>query len=124
MLIVKRSNFLGIDRANIEEYSKDVDKDIKNLTLLAQGKTSFGNGANGSTENIAGQFQTFTSNIAADTEDTVAHTLGIIPIGYIVTDISKGGVVYHDPGGTAWDSTDVYFKTTIASAVVTVFLLK
>jgi hypothetical protein len=73
------------------------------------------------TDNIDAVIASFTSNATPDTEDTVAHTLGRIPSYFIVADINKGGVVYR--GATTFTKTNVYLKTTVASAAVKVILL-
>jgi len=72
-------------------------------------------------DNIDAVVASFTSNASPDTEDTVAHTLGKIPTYFIVGDIDKGGVVYRS--GTAFTKTNVYLKTSVASAAVKVILI-
>lgn len=70
-------------------------------------------------ENFDGVFVTYTSNGVADTEDTVAHTLGKVPVGFIVTDIDKGGVVYRS---SALTSANLLLKCSAVSATVTIFV--
>lgn len=72
-------------------------------------------------DNVDAAVASFTSNAVANTEDTIAHTLGRVPTYFIVGDIDKGGVVYK--GTTAFTKTNVYLKTTVASAAVKVILL-
>ena len=126
MKTAKRSNFIGLDVQNqeqLENYIRDVDFDIKNLFTLSQNRVRFGDGTDGEIgENISGQFQVYTTNGVADTEDTIAHDLGVVPIGFIVINRDKGGVVYDS--GTAWTSTNVYLKCSTATTAVTLFLLK
>ena len=45
-------------------------------------------------ENMRWRLVDYTSNAVADTEDTVAHTLGRTPVGFVVLSINKPGVVY------------------------------
>ncbi len=59
---------------------------------------------------------TYTSNAVADTEDTVTHTLGKVPTGFIVYSINKGGVVYLS--GTAATKTNIYLKCSTTSTAV------
>jgi len=103
---------------------KQVNTDLENLFVFTQSRIRFGDGTTGTSgENIAGQWVTYTSNAVVDTEDTIAHTMGSVPIGFIVVNIDKGGIVYDS--GTAWTSTNIYLKTALAtSATVTLFLLK
>ena len=72
-------------------------------------------------DNIDGVVSTFTSNAVADTEDTVAHTLGRIPIYFVTLSLDKGAIVYK--GTTTFTKTNVYLKTTQASTAVKILLL-
>lgn len=71
-------------------------------------------------ENLDGEFQVFTSNAVADTEDAITHGLGRIPVGFIVMNSSKGGITY--AGDTTWTSTTIYLKNTSASNAVTIWI--
>jgi hypothetical protein len=123
MLTAKISNYIRFDKQQPEDYIKDVDKDLINLFTVLKGRVAFGSGSDGAKgENISGEFQVYTSNAVADTEDTIAHTLGAVPIGFIVINIDKGGVVYD--GGTAWTSSNIYLKCSTTSTNITLFLLK
>lgn len=111
------------ERHDLKSQIHSLDNDIQRISHLLQGRVRFGTGADGARgENIEGRFQVFTTNATPDTEDTVAHGMATTPIGWILISIDKGGVLYK--GTTAWDSTNAYFKCTVASAAVTVFLLK
>ncbi len=56
---------------------------------------------------------TTTTSATPDAENTVAHTLGKVPSGYIVYSQDKAGSLYL--GGTAWTSSNIYLKSNIAS---------
>lgn len=126
----KISNFTGIDTKknsfkskNPEDYVFDLDKDMRNLGNLVNGRVRFGDGVDGARgENISGEFQVFTSDGVADAENTIAHTLGAVPIGYIVLNQDKAGSLYDS--GTAWTATNIYLKSDVASVTFKVFLLK
>lgn len=99
-----------------------LDKDLRKLFSCIQGRVRFGSGTSGNDgENIYGQWVTFTTS-TADTEVTVPHTCGVVPVGYIKTKINKGGVIYDS--GTTWTSTNIYIKCSTATTIVTLFLLK
>lgn len=66
--------------------------------------------------NIDAVSVSFTSNVAPNTEDTVAHALGRVPVGFIVTSLDRAATVY--AGGTAFTSTQLFLRTSVASAVV------
>jgi hypothetical protein len=53
----------------------------------------------------------------ADVEFSGTHHLGRVPEGFLVTKINKAGVVYQ--GTTAWTTTAVYLKCSVANAAVT-----
>jgi hypothetical protein len=125
MEIIKTSSMIkelsSVDR--FKEYLTALDSDVANLTRLAQGRVRFGAGTDGAKgENVSGAFEVVTDTGSANTEFTVAHTLGVAPIGYLVTKINKAGVVYDS--GTIWTSTNLYLKCSVANCAVTIFLIK
>ncbi len=67
------------------------------------------------TDNIDCVLITLTTSATPDASNTVAHTLGKIPVGYIVYSQNKAGSLYL--GGTAWTSSNIYLKSNIASVV-------
>lgn len=71
-------------------------------------------------DNFDGETLSYTSNAIADTEDAVAHTLNRVPIGFIVVDTDKGGVVYRS--GTAFTNTNIYLKCSTASTALKVLV--
>jgi hypothetical protein len=64
-------------------------------------------------DNFAAKTVTFTSSATPDAENVVAHTLGKVPVGYIVYGRDKAGVLYS--GTTAWTTANIYLKSNIAS---------
>lgn len=129
MKFVKKSNrqlldFTKLD--NIKAYINDLDSDVSNLQLFTQGRVSFGTGVDGERgHNISGEFQQFTSSATPDAENTIAHTVGSIPIGYIVMHQDKAGSLYQGPTtGTSWTSSNVYLKCDVASVTFNIFLIK
>lgn len=108
-------------KSPVDEQVTDLDLLLLRVVLMFQGRITFGSGNDGSNgENMKGQYQVYTTNGSADTEDTLAHTLPYIPSQFIVTSVNKGGVLYK--GSTAWDGSNVYFKCTTTSTTVTVFI--
>jgi len=125
MRIAKTSN-LVYGRQGMDRYASDLDKDVKNLFFLSKGKVRFGDGdtaTNG--ENISGQFVQFTSDGTANTEFSVAHTIGSVPVGYIILWQDKSGSLYQGPAtGTAWTTTALSLKCSVSSVTFKVFLIK
>ena len=71
-------------------------------------------------DNFNGKFVTIADTGAADSENTLAHTLKRVPSGYIVTKINKASVGYL--GSTAWSAVNIYLKFNVANCAVTVFV--
>jgi hypothetical protein len=96
-----------------------VQRALDAIALVLHGNISFGDGV--SPDNIKGQWVTFTSSGTPDAENTVAHTLGVVPVGFLIVRAPKSGYVYE--GGTTWTTTNIYLKCTAATQTVTIFLL-
>ena len=70
--------------------------------------------------NLSAKYVVFTSHAVATTEDTVPHKLGRVPNGYIVVKQDKAGIVYD--GTTAWTTTNLYLKSSVASVTWTLMV--
>jgi len=82
---------------------------------------SFGTAEDGTLAGaLGGRYQAYTTNATPDTEDTVAHGLGRVPVGFIVVRRDKAGVIY-DSGGT-WTSTNILLKCNVASLAATILV--
>ena len=55
----------------------------------------------------------FTSNGTANTEDAVSHNLKRVPVGFLQSVPNKAAQIY--PSGTAWTSSIIYVKTSVAT---------
>lgn len=126
MRIAKVSSTNTFKNGNAEDYVSDVNSDLTNIFLAISGRIRFGSGTDGTAgENISGQFQQFTTSATPDAENTIAHTLGSVPVGYIILGQDKAGSLYQLAGtGTAWTSSNIYLKCNVASVTFLVFLLK
>jgi len=58
---------------------------------------------------------------AANTEFAVTHNLGVVPT-YYLWNINKSGVVYK--GTTAWTTTNIYLKCSVANAEVKIVVFR
>lgn len=113
-------------RGNAESQITSLNRDLQSLFSALQGRVRFGIGTDGfNGENIAGQFQQFTTSGTPDAENTITHTLGSVPVGYIILWQDKAGSLYQGPStGTAWTPSNVYLKCNVASVTFLVFLLQ
>ena len=61
----------------------------------------------------------FTSNGVADTETTVAHSLGRVPTGVYVYEQDKAGSLYKSK---AFDANNIYMKSDVATVAFKVIV--
>lgn len=129
MIVKKISNYNAsryatdkFDNSDIKNY----DTDFNTVITCLQGRVRFGSGTSGNNgENLAGQFLTITTNGVANTESTFTHTIGAIPVGYIILWQDKSGSIYQGPTtGTAWTSNSISLKGSVASITALLFLLQ
>ena len=123
MNVSKTSNLKDFNKGDATQWAGAVDNDLSIIFLVLQGRVRFG--STGKTvnkgENILGQFVTYTSNATPNTQDTVPHNLGSVPVGYIVVSKDKAGDVYKS---AAFTSMNMYLKCSAASTTVTMFLIQ
>ncbi len=128
MIVVKKSNYNASRYAHDQYDNSDVinyDTDFNQVINCLNGRVRFGPGTSGNNgENIAGQFLTITTNVTPNTESTFTHTMGSIPVGYIIIGQDKAGSLYQLANtGTAWTSSTISLKCSVASVVFKLFLL-
>lgn len=120
---IYRDRNLVVEDPELRNQLRRMDQDMTNLFLFSQGRVRFGDSGDGDRgENISGEWQVISDTGSADTEFSVTHTLGAVPVGYFVTKTNKGGVVYAST--TAWTSSTIYLKCSAANTAITIFLLK
>jgi hypothetical protein len=104
---------------DVKQLAYDTWTLVQDLIRAINGSLGFGDGTNA--DNIRGQWVTVTTHGTADTEFAVAHTLGVVPVGFIIMVPPKSGYLYN--GGTTWTSSNIYLKCTGTSQTVTLFIL-
>lgn len=127
MIVQKFLNFNSSRYAtDAKSDIREIDRDFDQIYDCLQGRIRFGTGNTGSNgENISGQWLTITTNASANTESTFTHSIGSIPVGYIVVWQDKAGSLYQGPTtGTAWTTTTISLKCSVASVQFKLFLLK
>jgi len=72
-------------------------------------------------ENINADIVTVADTGAANTEKAVTHSLKRIPNGFVVISIDKAGYCYDS--GTAFTSTTIYIKCSVANAAVKLLII-
>lgn len=129
MILSKSSTFNPTkysDEDNKDTQLRFIDKDLASILYCLQGRVRFGSGSTlKDGENIAGQFLQITTNGVVNTESTFTHTLGSVPVGYIVLWQSIAGSIYQGPTTlTAWTSTTISLKGSAVSITALLFLLR
>lgn len=95
------------------------DKQFKDsIHKILDGNVEYGDGVNSG--NIAGNWITVTSPGVANTEFSFAHKLNKVPVGYHIMRRNNTGVIYD--GTTAWTSSLIYLKCTVATQAMTIFV--
>jgi len=118
MRVVKQSHY-NSQAKDQTGYVLAADNDLNNIFMVLKGKVSFGDGT--ASENIKGQFLTFTTSATPNAENTIPHTLGIKPIGWLVINKDKVGDLY--ASATTWTSSSVFLKCSVASVTYKIFLI-
>ncbi len=128
MIVTKKSNYNASRYATDKFDNSDIinyDTDFNNVINCLNGRIRFGPGVSGNNgENMAGQFLTIITNGTPDTESTFTHSMGSIPIGYIIIGQNKAGSLYQlSATGTAWTASKISLKCSVASVTFNLFLL-
>jgi hypothetical protein len=97
-----------------------------NLQLLGKviaGNVSFGHSTSNTDQDInLDCFKvTGTAPGTANTEFAISHSLGRIPIGFLVASVDQAAIIYKST--TAWTSSHVYLKCNVASVNYLVILI-
>lgn len=128
MIVVKKSSYNASRYAHDQYDNSDIinyDTDFNQVFNCLSGRVRFGPGTSGNNgENMAGQFLTITTNAIANTESTFTHTMGSIPVGYLILGQDKAGSLYQlSTTGTAWTNSKISLKCSVASVTFNLFLL-
>lgn len=111
-LFVNEQVYPGLRKFDRDSMST-LNEQSRNLDAILNRGISF-------SENMDCRLTTFTSSATPDAENTVAHVLGKIPVGYIVYGLDKAAIVY--TGVTAWSKSSIYLKVNVASVAVKIIV--
>jgi hypothetical protein len=90
----------------------------RTISRVINGNLGFGDGTN--TDNISGVWKSVTITLA-DTDITVTHNLGRIPVGYLVMSKTQACDIYD--GSVAPTTTQITLKGSVAGAIVKLFII-
>jgi hypothetical protein len=101
----------------IREYDKDMAKMLEQL--LSNLTSIFDQGIKVE-DSLDAQVITFVSSATPDAENTIAHALKRVPIGFNVISQDKAASFYK--GSTAFTATNFYVKSSVASVAATLLV--
>lgn len=110
------------------ESSFQTRRRLFDLAQATNGGIDFGSSTQTSLANYTGNMNgqwvnPVTAPGVANTEFPIAHNLGRIPNGYLIFWKDRSADLYQGPAtGTAWTTTQIFVKCTVANAVFAVFL--
>jgi hypothetical protein len=103
----------------IRTLIQQLDKRIVEMQKTFAGNLGFGNGTD--IDNIIGKWMEYSTNAVANTEDTLAHNLGVIPVGFLLLVPPATGFIM--PGPTPWTTSNLYLKCNAASQTAKIFVV-
>lgn len=102
-----------------EAFTTAIQKLLDTLPRVLNGQISFGDGA--TADNIKGEWKTVTSHATGGTEFAVTHTLGVVPVGFLLVVPPASGTV--NKGTTSWTTTNLYLNCSANAQTITIFVL-
>src|SRR6266478_5094769 len=116
MKIAPNLNFAVIEptKKSLGSFVDMIRAVYQNLTQAFNGQIGFGDGTN--LDNINGSWINVVAPVGANTDFTVNHNLGRLPVGYLVMQKDRACDVY--TGSVAATATQLTLRATVASAVL------
>ena len=105
----------------LDAFASMLQKVYRNLVGVINGRISFGDGSNA--DNIDGVWGTVTTPGTANTDFSISHNLGRVPVGYLVVTRDIAVTIYNGSGGIgSWTTSTITLRASLASANITVFI--
>lgn len=92
------------------------------MAIAVNGNIEFGNPTSGPV-NIRGAWISVTTPGVANTDFTVTHNLGRPAAGYLIMTKDRAVDIYTSPTVNGSPNTQIILRATVASAVVTLFII-
>lgn len=106
-------------RSIFDRFQGAVKKYTEAIAAVLNGQVTFGNGTE--LDNMQGRWINATSPGVADTDFTVNHNLGRIPVGFLTVSLDKAAVIYQ--GSIAWTTTQMTLKASAATVALRIFVI-
>ncbi len=105
--------------SSLTKFAQAVLRAWQLLTQVINGQISFGNGS--SPDNIAGVWSAVVDTGLANTDFTVTHNLGRIPVGYLTMTASIATDIY--TGSVSATKTQLTLRSSAAHASILLFVV-
>lgn len=90
------------DSADLKTLVRFVTQSVTNISQLATGNVNF-------QDNIQ---CTITDTALSSVETPVPHSLGIVPIGFLVLNVDSPGIIY--AGTSPWNNKYIYLRSSVS----------
>lgn len=105
--------------STLEQGVKGLDNTYSLLARVLNGNLGFGDGTN--RDNLDGVWASPVTPGAPNTDFTITHNLGRVPVGYFV--MSKSGACDVYTGSVAATSTQLTLRGTVAGVTLKLFII-
>ncbi len=117
--ILSTLDFTPNDPPKLKQWAIMVRKLYEQLARVLNGLVSFGNGL--ARDNIDGEWAHVADTGAANADFTITHNMLRIPVGWILMNQTKAGVLYK--GGVGWTTTQITLKCSVANDDILIFIV-
>ena len=108
-----------IDKAWLRDFALTLRRQHEEIARALNGRIGFGDGTD--SENIEGTWVSVTTPGTPNTDFTVTHGLGRLPVGYLV--MSKAAAVDVFDGSVAATISQITLKATVGSVAIKLFIV-
>jgi hypothetical protein len=103
----------------MDSFVSTVSDVLAEHAKVINGGLGFGDGID--YDNLMGKWISYTTNSTKDTEDTLTHNLGAIPIGFILLKPPTSGAI--NRGATTWTTSRLYLQCSAAAQTAEIFVI-
>src|SRR6266403_1108071 len=107
------------EQKSLNDFVQMLKTVYQNFVQILNGNIGFGDGTN--LDNINGSWINVVAPVGANTDFTVNHNLGRLPVGYLVMQKDRACDVY--TGSVGATLTQLTLRATVASAVLRLFIV-
>jgi hypothetical protein len=107
------------DQKFLRTLVQQLDRRLIEMHRTLAGNLGFGDGTD--VDNLIGKWMEYSTNAVANTEDALAHNLGVIPVGFLLLVPPATGTILLGP--TPWTTSNLYLKCNAASQTAKIFVV-